>query len=197
MSTRLVATAVACTVSSPDTVTHPPLRPSMESTRAAARCRDEAYQNNKCILATNDETYIQVGGKCDTTNKAQFSFMLGGNDLWSPGAKVKVHVVPLPTQELSTTVDLPCLSATHLSLCLTYLSVCLRVWLSSRSAARTSSSLTGWRPGWTRVRSCLIRRPSQRMTSSRWAWQPSRRQIASCRGLPPPAALLLPPRWAG
>ena len=53
---------------------------------------DEAYVSNKCILATNDETYIQVGGQCDTTDKAKFSFMLGDNQLYSPGAKVKLSI---------------------------------------------------------------------------------------------------------
>ena len=42
---------------------------------------DEAYSANKCILATNNETYITVGGKCTTSDKSKFSFMLGDNAL--------------------------------------------------------------------------------------------------------------------
>ena len=53
---------------------------------------DEAYRGNTCVLATEDETYLQVGGQCDTTDKSAFTFILGDNKLYSPGAKSKVSM---------------------------------------------------------------------------------------------------------
>eukprot|EP01052_Picozoa_sp_SAG31_P023702 SAG31_NODE_1971_length_6758_cov_3.905205_9_plen_104_part_00 len=51
---------------------------------------DEAYSNNKCIAASENETYIAITGKCDPTDKAAFSVLLGNNEVWAPSAKVVV-----------------------------------------------------------------------------------------------------------
>lgn len=53
---------------------------------------DEAYRGNTCVLATEDETYINIGGKCDTSDKDAFSFILGENKLYSPGAKSSLSI---------------------------------------------------------------------------------------------------------
>jgi|EP01046_Picozoa_sp_COSAG06_P052472 hypothetical protein len=53
---------------------------------------DEAYRGNTCVLATEDETYINIGGQCETSNKEDWTFMLGENKLYSPHAKSSLSI---------------------------------------------------------------------------------------------------------